>query len=637
MSSGSTPTSVTPEELVRNSADENVPWVVQKYGGTSVGKSLDSITKIVESYIANNTKVALVCSARSSHTKALGTTNLLLQASREALHPPSSSELNKDSSNPSGANTPFFPKRVGSGFFGNGNSNGSGTGSSNKDFSISSSISSLTQSDLNLNRSSSPSPFTPSSSTKGRSRSPPKSPTTPAGAALVEDTQEGFHNTVDLIKKGHLEAARKTLRPGPLRDELEDEIEKDCESLRGFLYAAQIIDEISPRSQDSIVGTGERLACKIVAAALRDRGVDSELVVLDSIVDSSFAAVGGDAALTASGDQGVSQLGQEFYTHLAVKLGERLRECGQRIPVVTGYFGPVPGSLLAQIGRGYTDLCAALCAVGLKASELQVWKEVDGIFTADPRKVPSARLVPIITPDEAAELTYYGSEVIHPFTMEQVIRARIPIRIKNVENPSGEGTIIYPDESFPRSLQSEKPTSSKGTEFELTVEERMPTAVTIKDSIIVLNIHSNRKTLSHGFLARIFGTLDRAGVVVDLISTSEVHVSMAMQSFTHRHRLTRLTADLEKIGDVSVSKEMAILSLVGRNMRNAIGSAGAMFTALAKAGVNIEMISQGASEINISCVIEEKDAIKALNVIHDSCLTYPPSPLRPNAGLQLKA
>ena len=187
----------------------------------------------------------------------------------------------------------------------------------------------------------------------------------------------------------------------------------------------------------------------------------------------------------------------------------------------TGYFGPVPGSLLSQVGRGYTDLCAALCAVGLSASELQVWKEVDGIFTADPRKVPSARLVPVITPDEAAELTYYGSEVIHPFTMEQVIRARIPIRIKNVENPDGPGTIIYPDEGFPRGLNSAPPDHEGG----LKEEDKAPTAVTIKDSIIVVNIHSNRKTISHGFLARIFGTLDRAGVVVDLISTSEVHVS----------------------------------------------------------------------------------------------------------------
>ena len=265
-------------------------------------------------------------------------------------------------------------------------------------------------------------------------------------------------------------------------------------------------------------------------------------MILDNIVDASMSAVS-DHQLAVTGDQGVAQLGQEFYDELAKRLGRRIRECGSRVPVITGryikyhclldadaitpgYFGPVPGSILAQIGRGYTDLCAALCAVGVTARELQVWKEVDGIFTADPRKVPSARLVPVITPDEAAELTYYGSEVIHPFTMEQVIRASIPIRIKNVENPSGSGTIIYPDEGFPRGLDSPPPPAAKVLEEEKDkVEGRMPTAVTIKDQIIVLNIHSNRKTISHGFLARIFGTLDRAGVVVDLISTSEVHVS----------------------------------------------------------------------------------------------------------------
>ena len=504
-----------------------------------------------------------------------------------------------------------------------------------------SSISSLRELDLRSGTgsgSSSPSPFQSSGRRSG-------SPTSPmlerqVAAAAAAGSSGGFHDTVDTIKKGHLEAARKVIREGPIRDELEDEIERDCETLRGFLHAAQVsalfvtvsshphsaeylkvIDEISPRSQDSIIGAGEKLACKIVAASLRDKGIDSEFVNLDTIVDEMLNEPSIDNSLLSAGDQGAAQLGQDFYDRLAEVLGARIRDCGCRVPVITGttiqqhhefvlltrsigYFGPVPGSLLAQIGRGYTDLCAALCAVGLEASELQVWKEVDGIFTADPRKVPTARLVPVITPDEAAELTYYGSEVIHPFTMEQVIRARIPIRIKNVENPKGDGTIIYPDDKFPRGATDgtgSTEVSYQVTNDEIQVETKVPTAVTIKDNIIVLNIHSNRKTISHGFLARIFGTLDRAGVVVDLISTSEVHVSMAMQDLSSKKRLDRLSKDLEKIGDITVSKDMAILSLVGKNMRHAVGCAGMMFTALAKAGINIEMISQGASEINISC------------------------------------
>lgn len=431
-----------------------------------------------------------------------------------------------------------------------------------------------------------------------------------------------FHATVDILKRDHLEAARKAIKDEILLEELQEEIERDVEGLRGFLSAAQIIDEISPRSQDSIIGIGERLACKIVAASLRDRGIDSELVSLENIVDAALAA-GEDAIASSTGDQGVSQLDQGFYDRLSDRLGERLRQCGTRVPVITGYFGVVPGSLLSQIGRGYTDLCAALCAVGVGASELQVWKEVDGIFSADPRKVPTARLVPVITPDEAAELTYYGSEVIHPFTMEQVIRAKIPIRIKNVENPQGGGTIIYPQHDSPSvdAILDGATTAPQGSSNIV----RLPTAVTIKDSIIVLNIHSNRKTISHGFLARIFGTLDRAGVVVDLISTSEVHVSMAMQEFDNRKQLDRLVRDLEKIGHITVGHNMAILSLVGRQMRHMVGIAGKMFATLAEGNINIEMISQGASEINISCVIDNKDSIKALNLIHQSCLTAPPA------------
>jgi len=243
------------------------------------------------------------------------------------------------------------------------------------------------------------------------------------------------------------------------------------------------------------------------------------------------------------------------------------------------------------------------------------------------------RLIPVISPEEAAELTYYGSEVVHPFTMEQVIRRKIPIRIKNVENPRGGGTVINPEVD----PESETPPHNEfgfGSAFVAGMftnggngdipRQRVPTAVTIKENIIVLNVESNRKSVSHGFLAGIFGTLDRFGVVVDLISTSEVFVSMAIEDVLDRKRLARLMRDLEKIGIVSVHRDMAILSMVGKQMRNMVGIAGRMFMTLAQGNVNIEMISQGANEINISCVIDGRDAIKALNLIHQSCLQIKP-------------
>lgn len=297
-------------------------------------------------------------------------------------------------------------------------------------------------------------------------------------------------------------------------------------------------------------------------------------------------------------------LTQEFYDNLAKKLGERIRLVDPgKVPVITGYFGVVPGSLLATVGRGYTDLCAAMVAVGLDAHELQIWKEVDGIFTADPRKVPTARLIRSITPDEAAELTYFGSEVIHPFTMEQAIRARVPIRIKNVNNLPCEGTIVFPDTV---SRKGEETPSIIPRHVRLLNEDRFlqlrskrPTAITVKSGILVLNIHSNRKSLSHDFFAKVFNTLQKHSLVIDLISTSEVHVSMALSSEIRPHTLNAVVDELQRFGSVDIIKDLCILSLVGKQMKNMVGIAGRMFATLAEFHINIEMISQGMWRVGV--------------------------------------
>ncbi|KAI9297952.1 aspartate kinase [Neoconidiobolus thromboides FSU 785] len=382
--------------------------------------------------------------------------------------------------------------------------------------------------------------------------------------------------------------------------ELELELTKDCKKLERFLDALYVIKEISPRSKDVIIGTGEKLSCRIVSAYINSIGLKAELVDLGDVITENFSS---------------KSLEQPFYDHLSQQFSKAVGKCKGSIPVITGFFGPVPGSLLTSIGRGYTDLAAALVAVGVGATELQIWKEVDGIFTADPRKVKNARLLPIISPEEAAELTYYGSEVIHPFTMEQVMRARIPIRIKNVQNPSGEGSIILPNN------ENDEPPAElfllNGYDANLT--RRHPTAVTIKEDMLILNVHSNRKSVSHDFFANLFTVLDAHGIVVDLISTSEVHVSLAISHVAH---IACLVKELSKYGEVEVQDKVCILSLVGKQMRNMVGIAAQMFSTLAEADINIEMISQGSSEINISCVIPQSQGLIALNSIHKNLLEY---------------
>ncbi|KAJ2159452.1 Aspartokinase [Coemansia sp. RSA 552] len=436
-----------------------------------------------------------------------------------------------------------------------------------------------------------------------------------AAEAVLEGATDVYKQTVQDILDDHLKAIQENIASTEIQEALSKSLTDGCRRLKVFLEAAETINEVSPKSKDIIVGTGEKLACEYVAAILQDKGVDAKYVNMEKAIDRHFDP---------------SHLDQTFYDYLTQRFAAIVRDCGDSVPVVTGYFGPCPGSILYSIGRGYTDLTAALIAVGIGAQELQVWKEVDGIFTADPRKVPSARLLKIITPEEAAELTYYGSEVIHPFTMEQVIRAAIPIRIKNVQNPDGAGTVIFPDMlSRPPSVigSSESSPSLNTPEmllengYMLDLSRRHPTAVTIKDEITVINIHSNRKSVSHGFFARIFSILDKYGVTVDLISTSEVHVSMALSDSVIERNLQPAIQELSSLGAVDILQNMAILSLVGKQMRNMVGIAGSMFQTLAKSGVNIEMISQGSSEINISCVIDNSKASVALRAIHDNLIS----------------
>ncbi|KAM5342701.1 hypothetical protein ACJ41O_013667 [Fusarium nematophilum] len=504
------------------SNNSSLGWVVQKFGGTSVGKFPDKIAKdIVRASLSQN-RVIVVCSARSTGKKAEGTTSRLLGV-------------------------------------------------------------------------------------YGKLRG--------VGAAMCTDEEqqnelvEQARGLMLDICNDHVFAAEAFIKGSSLRDALIQNIRDECQELVEYIVAAKRFNlEINSRAKDRVISFGEKLSCRFMAALLQDVGVESEYVDLcDSF---HYDAVG--------------RLDDSFYSTAAEAFARKIAACEGRVPVITGFFGNVPGSLIdGDIGRGYTDLCAALCAVGVRAEELQVWKEVDGIFSADPSKVPTARLLSSITPSEAAELTFYGSEVIHHLTMDQVIRAHppIPIRIKNVKNPRGTGTIVIPDPilSAGHQLTRGSPKFDGGDHR----KPKRPTAVTIKDHISVINVHSNKRSISHGFFARVFSILDKYSISVDLISTSEVHVSMAIHASSHQvEAFTRATEELAEFGDVSVLTDMAILSLVGAEMKNMVGIAGRMFSTLGEHNVNLEMISQGASEINISCVINARDATRAMNVLHTHLFTF---------------
>ncbi|KAJ2896737.1 hypothetical protein MKZ38_005265 [Zalerion maritima] len=505
----------------KNSSDGG--WIVQKYGGTSVGKFADKVAEeIVRPNLANN-KLIVVCSARSSDnalTQFWIASGRLLEVFKKlrAL----SSHLAAEQSQ----------------------------------------------------------------------------------CDLISEAKEIIQSVCD----EHVEAVKYVIQDPNMVEELSKEIQTECQELTEYIMATKRFHlEVNSRSKDRVASFGEKLSCRFMTALLRDRGVEAEYVDLSETLHIEVA----------------NRLDATFYHNAIDKFRARLEACEDRVPVVTGFFGNVPNGLLdGDIGRGYTDLCAALCAVAVKADELQVWKEVEGIFTADPTKVPTARLLSSITPSEAAELTFYGSEVIHHLTMDQVIHAKppIPIRIKNVKNPRGRGTIVVPDPDLAPTSQIERTRRTEDVSVKRT--PKRPTAVTVKDNVFVINIHSNKRSISHGFFAKIFSILDAHHISVDLISTSEVHVSMAIHSASSTASFEKAEQELAECGDVSILHDMAILSLVGAEMKNMIGVAGKMFSTLGEYNVNIEMISQGASEINISCVIDERDATRAMNILHTNLFTF---------------
>lgn len=469
---------------------------------------------------------------------------------------------------------------------------------------------------------------------------------------VLEPQAIKFHDIVETIRQDHLQAGKDACNvwgaagTSEIYEQYSADVNMECKTLLKILEAAQYLCAVTDQTEDMIISVGEKLSCRYMTALLQTRGVPAAYIDLSHVV--AFEVSKG--------------LDEDFYQRLGEAIAARINALPpDAVPVITGFFGPVPGGLLKEIGRGYTDLCAALTAVGLRASELQVWKEVDGIFTADPRKVPTARLLDSVTPSEAAELTFYGSEVIHPFTMDQVIRAHIPIRIKNVMNPRGSGTIVRPNppDAVPSPIIARPGffrNRSVSSLLQKAVRQRgpkRPTAVTIKRGITVLNVHSKKRTRAHGFLMSIFRILDQHHLSVDLISSSEVHVSMALhseRSLLSGHHPERASTGgaavpgtnhtteellhiesaalqgavdaLQAYGDVDLVPDMAIISLVGRQLREMVGISGRFFSTLGENGINIEMISQGASEINISCVIEERQADRALNVVHTSLFTF---------------
>ena len=337
-----------------------------------------------------------------------------------------------------------------------------------------------------------------------------------------------------------------------------------------------LIREVSHRSQDAVVSFGERLSTLLLSHKARAKGLSAELV---------------DARMAVKTDEnfGSANLLKEA-TAAACKAAFKPRK-GHLI-ITQGFIASTEKGITTTLGRGGSDYSATIIGAALGASSVEIWTDVDGIMTTDPRIIAHAKVLPEISYAEAAELSYFGAKVIHPSTIQPAVDLGIPVWVKNTKNPAAVGTVITP----------RGPTGIQG-----------PQAIAAKKNILVITVKSSRMINAFGFLSRIFEVFEAHKVSVDLVATSEVSVSVTIDDATHVKAVRR---DLEAFAEVEVEDSQAIICLVGRDLWRDGNFMVKVFTALKD--VPVRLVTMGSSDINLSLVVPQAQLETAIHKLHDS-------------------
>ncbi len=396
-----------------------------------------------------------------------------------------------------------------------------------------------------------------------------------AAAAAGQGDREGALAISARLRNRHVETAAKLVSAEGI-SELSRYIEAEFASLEEVLRGLAAVGELTPRISDMIVAEGERLSSRIIAEAFRHRGLDA--VHVDSrtciITDAQHCKAVPQDAL-------IEQRLKEYVLPLAAE---------GRIVVMGGFIGATEKGVTTTLGRGGSDFTAALVGGALDAGAIEIWTDVNGIMTTDPRVVPDALRVKTISFEEAAELAYFGAKVLHPATILPAVKKNIPVLVLNSRNAENEGTRI----------------------ISLAPHCRSPfKSIAVKRRLTIIDVVASRMLMSHGYLRAIFEVFDRHKCPVDMVSTSEVSVSLTVDS---NEKLPAIAADLSQLADVKYEGRKALVCMVGENIRGQQGIAARVFQAIRH--VNVRMISQGASEINMSFMIEEDDVEEAIRSLH---------------------
>jgi aspartate kinase len=385
------------------------------------------------------------------------------------------------------------------------------------------------------------------------------------------------------LRSRHRDTAHALVQNPADRAELINFIDQKFDSLDEVLRGLAAILELTPRISDLIVSYGERVSSRIVAAAFRELGIDAVPVDAREVIitDSQFQkAIPQDDLIEK-------------------RAAEKLRPLTAqgKVPVMGGFIAANEAGITTTLGRGGSDFTGALVGGALQAEAIEIWTDVDGIMTADPRVCPDALRVKVISFEEAAELAYFGAKVLHPATILPAVKKNIPVLVLNSRNAGCEGTRIT-------SLAPHCKSPFK--------------SIAVKKKLSIIDVVASRMLMTHGYMKEIFTIFDKHQCAVDMVSTSEVSVSLTVDS---NDKLPTLAADLGQLADVKYEGRKALICMVGDDIRGQSGIAAQVFNAIRH--INVRMISQGASEINMSFMIDEDDADEAVRSLHAAFFQNP--------------
>ena len=403
-----------------------------------------------------------------------------------------------------------------------------------------------------------------------------------AGAASVGD-RTGALAISSRLRCRHRDTATALVKDPKACVPLVTWIDQKFDQLDEVLRGLAAILELTPRISDLIVSYGERLSSRMIAAAFCERGVDAAHVEARDVVitDSQY------------------QKAVPIDSIIEMRAAEKIRPLidSGKVPVMGGFIASNEAGITTTLGRGGSDFTGALIGGAMHAESIEIWTDVDGIMTSDPRVCSDALRVKVISFEEAAELAYFGAKVLHPATILPAVKRNIPVQVLNSKNPGNDGTRII-------SLAPHCKSPFK--------------SIAVKKKLSIIDVVASRMLMTHGYLKEIFTIFDKHQTAVDMVSTSEVSVSLTVDS---NDKLPAIAADLSQLADVKYEGKKALVCMVGEDIRGQNGMAAQVFGAIRH--INVRMISQGASEINMSFMIDEDDADEAVRSLHAAFFQEP--------------